>query len=231
VRRLFSTRAGGVSSRPYESLNLGGAVGDSAAAVTSNRARVAATAGLRPADVVWMRQVHGTVVTPVAAAGQLLPETDGIVTATSGLGLAVLVADCVPMLLADPDAGVIGAVHAGRLGAAGGIALRALESMVELGATVGNIEVVLGPAICGRCYEVPAQLRDEVEAELVGSASTTDKGTPGLDLRAGLARQLHGAGVGRVDSDPRCTFTSAELFSHRRGAPTGRFAGLISLNN
>jgi YfiH family protein len=176
-----------------------------------------------------MRQVHGTVVTPVAAAGQVLPETDGIVTASSGLGLAVLVADCVPILLADPDAGVIGAVHAGRRGAAGGVALRALESMIELGATVENMAAVLGPAICGRCYEVPAPMRDEVEATLVGSATTTGKGTPGLDLRAGLARQLRDAGVADVEIDPRCTYTDPALYSHRRGAPTGRFAGLIWL--
>lgn len=226
---MFTTRAGGVSGPPYASLNLGGAVGDDPQAVSTNRARVAAAAGLAAEQVVWMRQVHGTAVTPVAAADQVLPDTDGIVTATSGLGLAVLVADCVPILLADPHARVIGAVHAGRLGAAGGIALRALDKMVGLGATVGNIEAVLGPSICGRCYEVPAQMRDEVEAELPGSASTTDKGTPGLDLRAGLAGQLKVAGVGRVDLDPRCTYTSAELFSHRRGAPTGRFAGLIRL--
>ena len=229
VRGLFTDRSGGTSSRPYESLNLGGAVGDNAAAVATNRARVAAAAGLGPSAVVWMRQVHGTEVTPVAVPGESLPDTDGIVTASSGVGLAVLVADCVPILLADPGAGVIGAVHAGRLGAAGGIALRALDKMVDLGASVERIEVVLGPAICGRCYEVPARMRDEVEAELAGSASTTDRGTPGLDLRAGLARQLRQAGVHGVDVDPRCTFTSAELFSHRRGAPSGRFAGLIWL--
>ena len=87
--------------------------------------------------------------------------------------------------------------------------------------------MLLGPAICGRCYEVPAEMRDEVDAALPGSASTTARGTPGLDLRAGLARQLRAAGVAEVVVDPRCTFTDPDLFSHRRGAPTGRFAGLI----
>jgi hypothetical protein len=141
--------------------------------------------------------------------------------------LAVLVADCVPMLAADPVAGVIAAAHAGRRGAADGIALRALDRMVATGAATADISVVLGPAICGACYEVPAAMRDEVDAALPGSATTTDRGTPGLDLRAGLARQLRAAGVARVAVDPRCTSTDPDLFSHRRGAPTGRFAGLI----
>ena len=96
-------------------------------------------------------------VDPSAVSG-----VDGIVTAAAGLGLAVLVADCVPILAGDPSAGVIAAVHAGRLGAAGGVALRALAAMVSAGARVDAVEVLLGPAICGRCYEVPAAMRDEV---------------------------------------------------------------------
>ena len=241
IRRIVTTRRGGVSAAPYDSFNLGGGVGDSPAAVSANRARLAAAAGLPPESVVWMRQVHGTTVTPVdrapgsasapsATSGPHradLPETDGIVTATTGLALGVLVADCVPMLAGDPAAGVIAAVHAGRRGAAGGIGLRMIAAMVEAGASVASIGVLLGPAICGRCYEVPAAMRDEVEAALPGSACRTDRGTPGLDLRAGLARQLRAAGVAGVAVDPRCTYTDPELFSHRRGAPTGRFAGLI----
>ena len=198
-----------------------------------------------------MRQVHGTEVTPVdgvlrpadgstattgPAMAELpetglpetgLPETDGIVTSTAGLALGVLVADCVPILAGDPVAGVIAAVHAGRRGAADGIALRMVAAMVDAGASASSIEVLLGPAICGPCYEVPDGMRDEVEAALPGSACRTDRGTAGLDLRAGLARQLRSAGVAGVAIDPRCTFTDPALFSHRRGAPTGRFAGLI----
>jgi copper oxidase (laccase) domain-containing protein len=99
--------------------------------------------------------------------------------------------------------------------------------MTALGADSGRITVLLGPAICGACYEVPSSMRDEVSDALPGSASTTDRGTPGLDLRAGLARQLRAAGVAEVVVDPRCTYTEPSLFSHRRDAPTGRFAGLI----
>jgi YfiH family protein len=240
-QHLFTTRAGGVSAPPYSSLNLGGGVGDDPAAVLANRARVAALTGLPAAAVVWMNQVHGTTVTtvgsgdvaprpadPVTGAGSL-STCDGVVTAAAGVALAVLVADCVPMLAGDPEAGVIAAVHAGRRGAADGIAIRAIEAMIAAGASIGAVRVVLGPAICGACYEVPAAMRDEVEGALPGSAVTTDRGTPGLDLRAGLARQLRSAGAGSVVIDPRCTFTDPALFSHRRGAPTGRFAGLIWL--
>ncbi len=230
IRRIVTTRRGGVSAPPYDSFNLGGGVGDSPKAVAANRARLARAAALPTESVVWMRQVHGTTVTPVdgvtAVQGEL-PETDGIVTSTAGLALGVLVADCVPILAGEPAAGVISAVHAGRRGAAGGIALRMLTAMLQAGASVAAVEVLLGPAICGQCYEVPAVMRDEVEAELPGSACRTSRGTPGLDLRAGLARQLRALGVAGVAVDPRCTFTDPELFSHRRGAPTGRIAGLI----
>ncbi len=237
VRRIITTRSGdevggGVSRPPYDGFNLGAGVGDDPAAVAANRARLAAAAGLEPERLVWMRQVHGTAVRPVtseyvAATGGSLPDTDGIVTATRGLGLAVLVADCVPILAADPVAGVIAAVHAGRRGAADGIALRMLEEMSALGADVDRVDVLLGPAICGACYEVPSGMRDEVDAALPGSACVTDRRTPGLDLRAGLARQLADNGVGAVVVDSRCTATDPDLFSHRRGAPTGRLAGLI----
>ena len=254
IRHLFTGRRGGVSSPPYDELNLGGAVGDDPAAVAVNRSRLAQVAKLPAAQVVWMHQVHGTRVITVTGGSATTPEvpghappaevpghaptsgvagrgvrheSDGIVTAAAGLGLAVLVADCVPILAGDPVAGVIAAVHAGRRGAAGGIALRALEQMITTGASPGTTHVLLGPAICGGCYEVPAQLRDEVEAALPGSACTTDRGSPGLDLRAGLARQLRAAGVGSVVIDSRCTYTDPDLFSHRRGAPTGRFAGLV----
>jgi hypothetical protein len=227
IRRRFTTRHGGVSIAPYDGLNLGGSVGDDPAAVTVNRARVAVSAGLAPGNVVWMRQVHGSTVTAVTGGGPVGRDCDGVVTDRPGVGLAVLVADCVPMLAGDPATGVIAAVHAGRRGAANGIAAAMLDRMTALGADSGRITVLLGPAICGACYEVPSSMRDEVSDALPGSASTTDRGTPGLDLRAGLARQLRAAGVAEVVVDPRCTYTEPSLFSHRRDAPTGRFAGLI----
>lgn len=196
--------------------------------MAGNRGRLAAGLGLSPRSIVWMDQVHGTTVTTVTGpvAGPL-PATDGVVTTSPGLALAVLVADCVPILAGDPGAGVVAAVHAGRRGAADGIADRMLSAMVAAGARIGAIEVLLGPAACGRCYEVPAAMRDEVESALPGAACTTGRGTPGLDLRAGLARQLQARGVAGVATDKRCTITDPELYSHRRQAPTGRLAGVV----
>lgn len=228
IRRVLTTRRGGVSRRPYDSFNLGDHVGDDPRAVAANRARLAVGLGIGAGSVVWMDQVHGTTVATVTGpVSGALPATDGVVTATAGLALAVLVADCVPILAGDPQAGVVAAVHAGRRGASDGIADRMVEAMVAVGARVGSIEVLLGPAACGRCYEVPAAMRDEVEAALPGAACTTGRGTPGLDLRAGLTRRLRERGVAGVAVDKRCTITDPELYSHRRQAPTGRLAGVV----
>jgi hypothetical protein len=227
IRRVITSRAGGRSDGPYNSFNLGGGVGDDPAAVTANRARLASGIGLSTDRLVWMDQVHqahvAIVDTPSEAA---LPRTDGVVTTTPKLGLVVLVADCVPILLADERAGVVGAVHAGRPGAAAGIAQQAVAAMAEAGAKPGAIEVLLGPAVCGRCYEVPPDMQADVETRLPGSACRTAKGTTGLDLRAGLTTALLEAGVGRVVADPRCTAEDPELFSYRRDGVTGRQAGV-----
>ncbi|WP_211281145.1 laccase domain-containing protein, partial [Rhodococcus opacus] len=136
-------------------------------------------------------------------------------------------ADCVPVLLSDDEAGVIAAVHAGRIGARIGIVPRVLDVMVEQGARVDRIGAFLGPAASGRQYEVPAAMQADVEKFLPGSATRTVKGTPGLDLRAGLRKQLLDAGVSGVAEDPRCTIEDQTLFSHRRQAPTGRLAAVI----
>jgi len=175
-----------------------------------------------------MQQIHSPTVTVVDGpqAGPV-PAADGIVTAVEGLALAVLTADCVPVLLSDDDAGVIAAVHAGRVGARDGIVTEALRVMAGLGADPTRISALLGPAASGHFYEVPQEMADDVEAHLPGSRCRTDAGTPGLDLRAGIARQLAEAGVTSVAVDPRCTIADEQLFSHRRGAPTGRLASVI----
>lgn len=223
--RTVTTRAGGVSRPPYDTLNLGYGVPDDPEAVRENRSRVQAAIGV--AGVAWMRQVHGTTVATVDTAPErAVPDTDGLVTRTPKLALAVLIADCVPVLAADLDGLVIGAAHAGRRGAAGGIAIRLIEGM---GVPADRIDVLLGPAICGACYEVPPQMQAEVDRVLPGSACTTRDGTTGLDLRAGLAVQLRAAGVGRITIDDRCTREDENLYSHRRSPHTGRQAGLIWL--
>jgi len=115
------------------------------------------------------------------------------------------------------------------VGARIGILPRVLDVMVDLGARPDRIGALLGPAASGRQYEVPAAMRADVEAHLPGSATRTNRGTPGLDLRAGLRRQLADHGVTAVAEDPRCTIEDTSLFSHRRSAPTGRFASVVWL--
>jgi len=228
IRRVTTTRAGGASAPPFDTFNLGDHVGDDPAAVAANRARLAAAIGLADDHVVWMNQVHGVHVEFVdGPRDTAFDATDALVTATAGLALAVVTADCVPVLLADARAGVVGAAHAGRVGAADGVLLRTLEAMVTAGARVADVSVLLGPSVSGPNYEVPEEMAADVEERLPGSRTTTARGTPALDLRAGLARQLTEAGVGSVEIDPRCTVEDRTLFSHRRDAPTGRLASLV----
>jgi len=217
-----------VSRSPFDSFNLGDHVGDDPAAVAANRDRLASAIGLRPDHVVWMNQVHGDHVEVVGSPRfDPVDATDALVTGESGLALAVVTADCVPVLLADARAGVVGAAHAGRVGAAKGVVLRTVEAMVAAGAHIADISALLGPAVSGPNYEVPGEMAADVEASLPGSRTTTVRGTPGLDLRAGIARQLIDAGITAVDIDPRCTVADPALFSHRRDAPTGRLASLV----
>ena len=228
IRRVTTTRAGGVSAPPYDTFNLGDHVGDDPAAVAANRRRLATAIGLGEDRVVWMNQVHGDRV--VAVDGPIdgvVDNTDALVTTTPRLALAVVTADCVPVLMADARAGVVGAVHAGRVGAQKGVVARTVEAMQSVGAHVEDISVLLGPAVSGRNYEVPEAMAADVEAALPGSRTTTSRGTPGLDLRDGIARQLTALGITAIDVDRRCTVADRNLFSHRRNAPTGRLASLV----
>jgi YfiH family protein len=228
IRRVTTTRAGGASAPPFDTFNLGDHVGDDPAAVAANRKRLTAALGLGQDAVVWMNQVHGDHVAvvdgPVEGA---VDKTDALVTTTPRLALAVVTADCVPVLLGDARAGVVAAVHAGRVGAQNGVVARTVETMLRAGARAEDISALLGPAVSGRNYEVPEEMAAEVEASLPGSRTTTSRGTPGLDLRAGIARQLTALGITAVDIDPRCTVEDRKLFSHRRDAPTGRLASLV----
>lgn len=230
VRMVFTSRAGGASASPYDSFNLAEHVGDDPAAVRANRERLAGILGLPAEDFVWMEQLHTNTVTVVdGPQAEPVPATDALVTTQVGLALCALVADCTPVLLSDHAAGVIGAVHAGRMGARNGIVTRTVAQMVKLGAKPANIQALLGPAAAGESYEVPAAMAADVEAHLPGSATTTAKGTPGLDIRAGIVRQLMSVGVTHIDADPRDTITDEAFFSHRREGTTGRQAGVIWL--
>ncbi|RBY77196.1 peptidoglycan editing factor PgeF [Geodermatophilus sp. TF02-6] len=229
-RRVVTDRRGGRSRSPYDSFNLGDHVGDDPADVAANRVRLARELGVDADRLVWMTQVHGAGVAVVdgPVAGPL-PDTDAVVTRTPGLVLCVLVADCVPVLFADPVGGVVAAVHAGREGVRQGVVPAALAAMARLGSRPTDVAALLGPAVCGACYEVPRALQAEVARVAPAAAVRTRKGTPGLDLRAGLAELLRGAGVGQVVHDPRCTAEDRLLFSHRRDRVTGRQAGVVWL--
>ena len=226
----FTDRHGGVSAPPYDSLNLGLATKDDPASVARNYALVEAAIGVEPGRIARMHQVHGAEVLVVRAPPDpdRPPRVDGLVTDQPGLALSVRVADCVPVLLADPAAGVVGCAHAGRTGLAEGVVPRTLQAMRDLGAR--RVRAWVGPYVCGGCYEVPEQMRDEVSAVVPQSRSTTTWGTPALDIGAGVQAQLRAADAELAPTPARCTREDPELYSHRReGGRAGRSAGLVWL--
>lgn len=186
--------------------------------------------GVQPPTVARIRQVHGADVLTVdrgwlEARRQTPPSADGLVTDLPGVALLIRGADCVPVLLADVDRGVVGAAHAGRVGLVAGILAATLARMHDLGAR--SIVAWVGPHVCGRCYEVPASMREDVAAIVPESLGETSWGTPSLDLGAGVAAQLRADGVECVDAS-RCTVESDDLYSHRReGVAAGRLGGLV----
>lgn len=176
-------------------------------------------------------QVHGNRVLTVDAGSDpravAAEQADALVTTARRLGVAVRVADCVPVLFGDPEAGVVGAAHAGRVGLAAGVLAATVDRMAELGA--GRITAWIGPHICGGCYEVPADLQAEFCHNHPAAAATTSWGTPSLDLGAAAEAQLTGLGCAVVRVDV-CTRTTATLHSYRRDAgAAGRQAAMIWL--
>ncbi len=188
---------------------------------------VEADLGIRLALV---RQVHGRDVVAVGAENVdqvAQQEADAMVTATPGIGLAVRVADCVPVLFADWQAGMIGAAHAGRVGLAAGVLQATVVALRERGAT--DLQAWIGPHICGQCYEVPPEMAHDIALKVPDVASVTRAGTTGLDLGRGAAAVLHSLGV-EVQRVHGCTHERADLHSHRRSPDSaGRQAGIIWL--
>jgi YfiH family protein len=178
-----------------------------------------------------LRQVHGADVVVVEDPGPAdsePPVADALVTRRSGVVLLVRVADCVPVLLADPQAGVVAAVHAGRPGLVAGVVPEAVRVMRAHGAS--TIRGWLGPHVCGACYEVPATMRDQVASVVPEARAETSWGTPSVDLGAGVLAQLRRHGVDDVNlaASWRCTVEDDDLFSYRRqGDAAGRLGGLI----
>ena len=226
----FSGRGGGVSSPPFDSLNLGLGVGDDPAAVEANRALLAAACGAHRTDLAWMRQSHSADVCYLGTPTAEPPgPVDAMFTDVPGRVLCVLVADCVPVLVADPVARIVGVAHAGREGMAAGVVPALITAMTGAGASPARMRALTGPSICGGCYEVPAEMQARVSAAVPHSRCQTYDGTAGLDIAAGLRAQLGAAGVGWFRSVPQCTKESADLFSYRRDGTTGRSAGVIRL--
>lgn len=228
IHMVVTDRHGGDGVAPYDSRNLGGAVGDDPVTVLRNREKTAAELGVDPARVVYMRQVHSADVAYVTEPwGDDPPALDAVFTGEPGLALCVLVADCAPVLVADPEAGLVGAAHSGRAGTARGVVPALVRAMAERGADPARMSALVGPCACGLCYEVSEELRAEVAAVLPETWSTTRQGTPALDVRAGVAAQLAAEGVTDVRHDDRCTIETPDLFSYRRDRTTGRFAGYV----
>ena len=225
LRHGFFTRKGGASSGVFSGLNCGPGSSDQAVVVSINRARVAQAMQVPPDRLVSVHQVHSAEVVTLAGPLPERPRADAMVTATPGLALAVLTADCQPVLLADARAGVIGAVHAGWRGALAGVLETAVAAMLRLGATPEGIAAVIGPTISQRAYEVGPELLDAFMAQDADNARFFAQGTGDrllFDLPGyGLAR-LRASGVTQAHWTRHCTYCDPELFySYRRATHDG----------
>jgi YfiH family protein len=239
----FTTRAGGVSAPPYDTLNMGRAVGDAPWAVRSNRARVLAALGRLLDHQVEASQVHGAAVAVVDAShrGAKMPGADGMATRDPAVVLAVHCADCVPVLLADPAHGAVAAVHTGWRGTAAGASLAAVRAMAEaFGSRPHELVAAVGPAIGPCCYEVDAPVaahfahwpwHDRVLAAAGRGERDDPEGRWRLDLWEANRLQLESSGLpaASISTAPLCTACHRAIFySHRRDGLTGRMGALIA---
>ena len=228
----ISTRHGGVSGAPYDALNLGRHVGDTASCVEENRRRFCAALDTDPAWLCTAGQVHGATVR-VLDAPRHEPFCDGLVTTTPGLLLAIAVADCAPVLLADVEHGVAGACHAGWRGTVGEVAARTVQTMVDCGATPGAIRAYIGPCLSPEAFEVGPEVAAQFADAVVMRPDGAER--PHVDLKTALHRQLAGAGVSAdaVEVSNRCTLQEHDHFFSYRAAdgPTGRMFGAITLRH
>jgi YfiH family protein len=227
VRAAFTTRLGGVSQAPWDSFNLGAHVGDAPAHVAANRARLRELLDL-PGEPGWLNQVHGAAVADLDAASAAAPTADASVTSAVGKACLIMVADCLPVLLAARDGRRIGAAHAGWRGLAAGV----LENTVAaMGVPAGQLTAWLGPAIQQPNFEVGADVR---AAFVSGDAGASDYFVPNTRGRwqadlAGLARRrLRALGIGDIHGGEWCTFADPRRFySHRRDGKGGRMGALV----
>ena len=228
IRFAITSRHSGRSEPPFDTLNLGGRL-DDPASVEANRTAVASTFDLPRERLLFMDQCHSVDVARADGPWEgPAPRVDALVSTRDDVALAALSADCVPVLLADPVAGVVGAVHAGRPGMVARVVDRAVDALVEAGAHPAETLAVVGPSVCGRCYEVPEGMRAEAAAVSPPSATVSWSGTPAIDVAAGVVDQLSARGI-RVTWVPGCTRESPDLYSYRGDGSTGRFAGIVRL--
>jgi YfiH family protein len=230
----FTTRGGGGSREPYQTLNLGGAVGDDAAAVERNWAALRAATGLAFARV---RQVHGDRVIVVRDApppgAEPAEEADAVLSTTPGVAACVAVADCVPVLIGDPRSGAVAAVHAGWRGTLAHAAARAVEALARtVGAQPGDLLAAIGPAIGPCCYEVSQEVAQAFKDDLGHRVADPRSGSSRVDLWLANELVLRRAGVSRerIEVLGRCTACEPDaFFSHRRDrGRTGRQVGFIA---
>lgn len=222
VRAVYTTRRGGASAGRYAECNLGVHVGDDPGLVTRNRRAVAAATGQE--GIQWLDQVHGSDVVRVDAVGPAV-KADAAWTVRPGVALAGAVADCVPAVVCDAAGTVAAVVHCGWRGAVGGIVEAATG---VLPARTGTLQAWLGPAICGRCYEVRRDVYDRA-----GGGPTFQRAGAGrwrFDLPEYVARRLETLGVGEVVRSGLCTRCDDRFFSHRRDGVTGRTAAVVWLD-
>ena len=222
IRHAFFSRAGGVSGGIYESLNGGIGSKDDASNVAENRRRMAEALGVEPRRLLTAYQVHSPDVAVATAPWDTAsrPRADAIVTRTQNLAIGVTVADCGPVLLVEPDAGVIGAAHAGWKGALGGVLESTVEAMEQLGAERAGIVAAIGPLIRQPSYEVGAEFverftqADENNARFFIPASRENHAM--FDLAGFIRMRLENAGVLMIDDTGIDTYSDERFFSYRR---------------
>lgn len=235
VRAGFTTRAGGASTAAFASLNLGLSTGDDPDTVHENRRRAARTLGFSDGDMAIPGQIHGAEVLHVTDPG-LFAGYDGLVTATTGILLAISAADCAAVLLADARARIVGACHAGWRGAVGGVVWSTVDAMAELGAEPDRMLAWISPCISAEHFEVGEEVADQFEAKGGGRARVVRRREwprPHVDLAGFIRDRLVEAGLTdeRIGRSGRCTYAEpATFFSHRAsGGQTGRMMGLIGM--
>lgn len=238
VRHGFFTRKGGASSGIFSGLNCGQGSSDQTEAVQINRTRVATAMEVPPAFLSGVHQIHSADVVVVEDPATPLPHADALVTKTPGVALSILTADCQPVLFADPEAGIIGAAHAGWKGALDGVLEATVDAMASLGADRANITAVIGPTISQRAYEVGPEFLERFldEDHAHGRFFTNGQGDRYLfDLPAFGLWRLREAGVGHAEWTRHCTYSDPDRFySYRRSvhqseADYGRLIAAIRL--